>query len=768
MVLLNADAIWTNAGPPVVVAPDLDQGCDDTIECSSSFGDTSSGFVGEADGGEPEVNSVFSAHASGCVPRRRNVTDEWRNSVLPILWRCQWLELRMKELSSQVSKYDRELALIKKEKEIQQPVSKANGSMSESMQSKQNQGGTRGLLIDDDRGSTVDGSIRGELDAVTLLDSENYDTIFEQLTLKGILVTIVGLQSRVHLLQDCISKAHSGGENLAPSEDNTHVSVPQKGQHTQKHSLSYTKCRYTKPQKRKHINILLKDDYGSTLSGSPALPDRETECNCMTLRITYTYNFKKIDGNIRGELDTVTLPNSENYDTIFEQLTLKGTLVTIDGLLSRVHLLQDCLSKAHSGGENLAPSEDNTHVSVPQKGQHTQNHSFSYTKCRTKPRKRKNLNILLNDDYGSILSGRPALPDREADVHIKDANRNAEERSGECNHSREKTVIVDLLLGTANFTPNCHIGDLCKGSTDDILIDNQAANEACQQFDNAKHLPSGTSSKGQNISGPAETKSTCAPVEAKNSCAPVVEPVSPQRKQEPKPKKMMKKHSFSTKKQRKEASKTHATKKITEDVAAAAKNKTRSTFSAAAAEKTERKPSGAPGPGTMAARSAGKKHKNGNEPPDKKCESLASKKQETVKLSSAAKKQETVKLSSAAKKQETVKLSSAAKKQETMKLSPSANRQKTENPSSTGKKQETMKLSSSANRQKTENPSSAGKKQKTENPSSAAKKQETENMPSSTKETESSPLNLKIEKSVVVAVNSRRSQRVRKPKVFAE
>lgn len=67
--------------------------------------------------------------------RRRNVTDEWRNSVLPILWRCQWLELRMKELSSQVSKYDRELALIKKEKEIQQPVSKANGSMSESMHS---------------------------------------------------------------------------------------------------------------------------------------------------------------------------------------------------------------------------------------------------------------------------------------------------------------------------------------------------------------------------------------------------------------------------------------------------------------------------------------------------------------------------------------------------------------------------------------------------------------------------------------------------------
>jgi len=40
----------------------------------------------------------------------------------------------MRELSSQVSKYDRELALIKKQKESKQAVSKANGTMSESMQ----------------------------------------------------------------------------------------------------------------------------------------------------------------------------------------------------------------------------------------------------------------------------------------------------------------------------------------------------------------------------------------------------------------------------------------------------------------------------------------------------------------------------------------------------------------------------------------------------------------------------------------------------------
>ena len=66
--------------------------------------------------------------------RRKKVTSEWRNFVRPVLWRCQWLELRMKELSSQVSKYDRELALIMKEKELRQALSKANGSMSEPLQ----------------------------------------------------------------------------------------------------------------------------------------------------------------------------------------------------------------------------------------------------------------------------------------------------------------------------------------------------------------------------------------------------------------------------------------------------------------------------------------------------------------------------------------------------------------------------------------------------------------------------------------------------------
>ncbi|TKW14196.1 hypothetical protein SEVIR_5G152200v4 [Setaria viridis] len=616
MVVVKTEAVCTNGGGPLVASPDLvieDEG-DETTECSSSFGDTCSGSEGEADGGEPEVNSGISARANGGrpskPPRRKKVTAEWRNSVRPIMWRCQWLELRMKELSCQVSKYDRELALIKKEKE-QQVLSKANGSMSESVQIHKGHGNS-----------------------------------------------IMKRRKR---------KIH---------EENVDASL-----YINKHQiLSYYHDKQNKGAETDAV--LIDDECGST-----------------------------VDGSIRGGLDTVTLLDSENYDMIFEQLTLKDTLMTIDGLQSRVHLLQDRLSNAHSGGENLALSEDGTHVMVTRKRQHTQKRSFSYTKCRyTKPQKRKNLNILLKDEDGSDLAGRPALPDRETSVRIKYENRNAEERSGECNYSMEKAVTVDLLLGTDNSIPNDHIGDLCKENTDDILIDNQVANEECQQLDKAKHLPSGTSSKGQNISGPAEmedisapaeVKNTCAPVETDSTSAPAVEPVSPQIKQELKPKKRRKKCSFFTKKQKKDASKTPAAKEKTEGTPSAAKNKTGSTPSAAAAVKTESTPSAGTGLGTMTFRSAGKMRKAGNEPADMK-------KRESGSESAAPKKH------------------------------------------------------------KTGRPSSAAKKQKTENPSSATKNQETENKPSTIKEAESAPLNMKIEKAVLVAVNSRRSQRVRKPKVFDE
>jgi len=610
MVVVKSEAVCTDDGPLVVATELVKYEGGDTTECSSSFGDTCSGFEGEADNGEPEVNSGMSAHDNGVgpskPPRRKKVMAEWSNSVRPIEWRCHWLELRMRELSSQVSKYDRELALIKKQKESKQAVSKANGTMSESMQIH-----------------------------------------------KGLGKSIMKRRKR---------KRHE--ENVDASS------------YINKHRiLSYY---HDKQNKGAETDGVLVDD------------------DCVT-----------VDGSSRGGLDTATLLDSEDYDMICEQRTLQDILLEIDGVQSRVHLLKDRLNKAHSEGENLAFSGGDTHVRVSRKRQHTQKHSFSYTKSRhTKPQKKKNLNILLKDDDGQALAGGSALLHRETGAHIIGTSRSTEERSGECNHLRDKAITLDLLLGTGNSITNSDIGDLYKENTDDILIDNQGANEACEQFYKAKQ-PSGSSSKDQNISAAAEMKNNSPPVELKNTSAavkvesiyapvevdstsapaleqesfleksPSRKPVSPGNKQELEPKtRQKKKVSFFTKKQRKEASRTPD-----------AKEKTEGMSSDVAKEKTESTPSAATGPG-------GKKRKSGIEP---------------------------------------------------------ANAEK---PSSAVKKQKTGKPSSAATR---------APKAKNAGP---ATKQETESS-SSTEKTASPPLKLQVEKAVLV-VNSRRSQRVRKPKVFAE
>lgn len=677
MVVVKSEAVCTDSGllgahPKLV----KDEG-GDTTECSSSFGDTCSGFEDEADDGESEVNSGMPAIGDGPSnpPRRKKVTDEWKKSVRPILWRCQWIELRMKELSSQVSRYDRELAQIKKQKDLQQR-GEASGSIAESMQihkshgnitmkrrkrirheenvdtslyinkhpilsyyhEKQNKGAeTDGLLVDDDCGRTVDGGIRGGLDTATLLDSKDNDIVFEQLSLQEILSTIDGVQSQVHMLQDRLSNAHSERENLAFSEDNTHVRVARKRQHTQKRSFSYTKSRYAKPQKKKNLNILLKDDDGPALAGHILLKD----------------DGPALPGHI--------LLKDDGGPAIARRPTLPDT--ETDGHIKDANVNNEETSEECNHSEQKAITVDL---------------------------------LLLGTDPG--LAGRPALADRETDAYIKDPNRNAEERSEECNCAGEKAITVDLLLGTDNSVRNGNSEDLCKENIDDILIDNQAANKGCQKFDEAKHLPSGTSSKGQNISNPAEVTNTtvkvditCAPVKVVSTSAPALEqesfiekstskkPVSPENKQDLKQKtrKKRKRSSLFTKKHRKVASNAPAAEEEPEGMALDATNKTGST------------PSAATRPSTMAPCSAGRKRKSGNGPADMNLESGSS--------------------------------------------------------------------SSASKDQKTGKPSPATKKQKTENPSSAAK-QETENVPSK----------LRVEKAVLVAVNSRRSQRIRKPKVFDE
>ncbi|KAJ0248841.1 hypothetical protein HA466_0158850 [Hirschfeldia incana] len=41
--------------------------------------------------------------------KKKKVTDEWRRFSQPLMWRCKWLELKVKEIESQARGYDREV-----------------------------------------------------------------------------------------------------------------------------------------------------------------------------------------------------------------------------------------------------------------------------------------------------------------------------------------------------------------------------------------------------------------------------------------------------------------------------------------------------------------------------------------------------------------------------------------------------------------------------------------------------------------------------------
>ncbi|XP_062090102.1 uncharacterized protein LOC133796551 [Humulus lupulus] len=92
----------------------------EATEYSSSFQDTASeaencsGFSeGEVESqffGDNGFGSSFDAFGSVFQMRKKKLTNHWRSFIRPVMWRCKWTELRIKEIDSQVSKYARDLA----------------------------------------------------------------------------------------------------------------------------------------------------------------------------------------------------------------------------------------------------------------------------------------------------------------------------------------------------------------------------------------------------------------------------------------------------------------------------------------------------------------------------------------------------------------------------------------------------------------------------------------------------------------------------------
>ncbi|WOK99035.1 hypothetical protein Cni_G07747 [Canna indica] len=115
----------------------------DATEYSSSFGNTYSGSESELkqDNGDMEVDSPF-IHSNAdptvlddlsTLFKKKKVSARWRKFINPLMWRSQWLELRMKELLAQASVYDKELAAYKYEKELQSKIIEIDSSVSRSV-----------------------------------------------------------------------------------------------------------------------------------------------------------------------------------------------------------------------------------------------------------------------------------------------------------------------------------------------------------------------------------------------------------------------------------------------------------------------------------------------------------------------------------------------------------------------------------------------------------------------------------------------------------
>lgn len=116
----------------------------DATECSSSFGDSfESGRENVSATNDVEVESHFcnvnddfgfDGHENSLLfpTRKKKLTAHWRNFIRPLMWRCKWAELKMKDIQSQASKYDKELAAYEERKKIEQDQLKVSGFASKS------------------------------------------------------------------------------------------------------------------------------------------------------------------------------------------------------------------------------------------------------------------------------------------------------------------------------------------------------------------------------------------------------------------------------------------------------------------------------------------------------------------------------------------------------------------------------------------------------------------------------------------------------------
>lgn len=99
----------------------------EATDYSSSFDATVSGTENCAEISDAEVESCFGGDNgfpfdgfSSVFPmRKKKLTTHWRRFIRPLMWRCKWTDLKIKEFQSQASKYSRELASYDQRKQLE-------------------------------------------------------------------------------------------------------------------------------------------------------------------------------------------------------------------------------------------------------------------------------------------------------------------------------------------------------------------------------------------------------------------------------------------------------------------------------------------------------------------------------------------------------------------------------------------------------------------------------------------------------------------------
>ncbi|KAI4304963.1 hypothetical protein MLD38_040416 [Melastoma candidum] len=101
---------------------------EDVGEYSSSFGETESGTEYNSGVSDGEVESTYAGggiswslnngYGDVFALRKKKLTDHWRLFIQPLRWHCKWLELQMKELNAQATKYDNAIAKYEQRKQL--------------------------------------------------------------------------------------------------------------------------------------------------------------------------------------------------------------------------------------------------------------------------------------------------------------------------------------------------------------------------------------------------------------------------------------------------------------------------------------------------------------------------------------------------------------------------------------------------------------------------------------------------------------------------